>query len=366
MEIYVVGGAVRDEILGLEPQDLDYVVVGATHDDMIQQGFQQVGADFPVYLHPKTGDEYALARTERKTGNGYHGFAVDASPLVTLEQDLSRRDLTINAMARSARGNWMENPLIDPFNGMTDLLEKRLRHVSDAFSEDPLRVIRLARFFARYSDFAIDVTTTRLALDLIARGELNHLPKERLWTELVKVFSEEKPERFFTLVFTWSMDVGVRFFNEVYGTLRPEDSEVMIEAARAVTAEIGDPVERMLYHVALTAPQDVPHADSRTRVATRNVRTLRGARRTADDAYGLLKQAKAWGEGNSFRDLITAAEIDESMGNQNPFGPADLEVAAEVARSVSAATFSQIPPGPALGRAIEEARKAEVKKVLDL
>jgi hypothetical protein len=186
-KVYLVGGAVRDHLLGIESRDRDYVVVGSTPEKMLAAGFSQVGASFPVFLHPETGEEYALARTERKTGFGYHGFETFYDPTVTLEDDLARRDLTINSMAMDEDGK-----IIDPFNGQRDLKNRVLRHTSQAFSEDPLRVLRLARFAARYV-FSVAQETQYLARQIVTAGELNHLPRERIWTELLKGFNESDP-----------------------------------------------------------------------------------------------------------------------------------------------------------------------------
>ncbi|MDX9700357.1 MAG: multifunctional CCA addition/repair protein [Rhodocyclaceae bacterium] len=190
MQVYVVGGAVRDALLGLPVQDHDWVVVGATPEDMLRQGYRQVGKDFPVFLHPDTGEEYALARTERKTGRGYKGFTVDSSPDVTLEEDLLRRDLTINAMARDARGR-----LIDPHGGLDDLQRRRFRHVSPAFAEDPLRILRVARFAARYADFHVAHETLALMQQMVACGEVDHLVPERVWQEFARGLMEDAPQR---------------------------------------------------------------------------------------------------------------------------------------------------------------------------
>ncbi len=192
-KVYLVGGAVRDELLGATALERDWVVVGGTPDELLAQGFRQVGASFPVFLHPDTGEEYALARTERKEGHGYHGFAVDFDPGVTLEQDLARRDLTINAMARDEHG-----ALIDPFNGRKDLRQRILRHVSDAFGEDPLRVLRVARFAARYEElgFTIHPSTLRLMSDMVDSGELEYLAPERVWAEFEKALSGGRPATF--------------------------------------------------------------------------------------------------------------------------------------------------------------------------
>jgi len=197
MEVYLVGGAVRDKHLGLPVSDRDFVVVGSTPDEMVAQGFKPVGADFPVFLHPQTKEEYALARTERKSGRGYKGFTVYAAPDVTLEDDLRRRDLTINAMAESLDGR-----LIDPFNGAADLEQKLLRHVSPAFAEDPVRILRVARFAARFAPRGFRVVDETIALmrTMVASGEVDHLVPERVWTELERALGEDRPSRFFEVL----------------------------------------------------------------------------------------------------------------------------------------------------------------------
>ncbi len=195
MQIYVVGGAVRDELLGRPSADRDHVVVGATPEELLARGFRPVGKDFPVFLHPHSGEEYALARTERKSGRGYHGFTFHAAPDVTLAEDLARRDLTINAMARDAAGR-----LIDPHGGQRDLADKVLRHVGPAFAEDPVRLLRLARFAARFGDFAVAPETLGLMRGMVADGEVDHLVAERVWQELAKGLMEAQPERMFAVL----------------------------------------------------------------------------------------------------------------------------------------------------------------------
>ena len=195
MKIYIVGGAVRDELLGRPSADRDYVVVGATLQAMQAAGYRPVGKDFPVFLHPKTHEEYALARTERKSGHGYHGFTFHAAPDVTLEEDLARRDLTINAMAKGADGE-----LIDPYCGQRDLQAKILRHVGPAFAEDPVRILRIARFAARFSDFSVAPETLALMRGMVASGEVDHLVAERVWQELAKGLMEDKPSRLFEVL----------------------------------------------------------------------------------------------------------------------------------------------------------------------
>ncbi|MBT8586106.1 polynucleotide adenylyltransferase [Polynucleobacter paneuropaeus] len=201
MKTYAVGGAIRDTLMGIPAHDIDYVVVGATVEEMVAEGFRPVGKDFPVFLHPATQAEYALARTERKTGTGYKGFVFHADPSVTLEQDLERRDLTINAMAQelSENGEWV-GPIIDPFNGQEDLAKKILRHVSDAFAEDPLRLLRVARFAARFPEFIV-ADETLLAIKAIVRsGELAALSSERIWQELARGLTATKPMRMFQVL----------------------------------------------------------------------------------------------------------------------------------------------------------------------
>ncbi len=194
MKTYRVGGCVRDQLLGLTVKDRDWVVVASTPTQMLQQGFQQVGKDFPVFLHPETKEEYALARTERKTGDGYYGFECNFDPSVTLEQDLLRRDLTINAIAQTLDGQ-----ITDPFNGQQDLKNKILRHVSAAFTEDPVRILRVARFAARFAPlgFTIAPETMILMQSMVANGEVDSLVPERVWQELLRALQEDAPEVFF-------------------------------------------------------------------------------------------------------------------------------------------------------------------------
>lgn len=195
LEIYRVGGVVRDRLLGRPATDADYVVVGATPEAMRERGFRPVGRDFPVFLHPDSGDEYALARTERKAGHGYHGFVFRTGPEVTLEDDLKRRDLTINAMAEDAEGG-----IIDPFGGRRDLAARVLRHVSPAFREDPVRILRLARFQARFPDFRVAEETRALCRRMVQDGEVDHLVPERVWQELSSALMEDQPSKCFKLL----------------------------------------------------------------------------------------------------------------------------------------------------------------------
>ena len=219
MKVYLVGGAVRDQLLGLPVKDRDWIVVGATPATLLSLGYQQVGKDFPVFLNPKTKEEYALARTEHKSSAGYTGFICDFSPTITLEQDLIRRDLTINAMAQSEDGE-----IIDPYGGKQDLENRILRHISPAFSEDPLRVLRVARFAARYHSlgFKIASETLDLIAELAQSGELQHLTAERVWLETEKALNEKNPEIYFeTLHKTGALRVLFPEIDALYGVPNP-------------------------------------------------------------------------------------------------------------------------------------------------
>lgn len=227
MEIYLVGGYVRDQLLGLETKDRDWVVVGATPEEMLKLDYRQVGKDFPVFLHPKTNEEYALARTERKTAPGYSGFNFHAAADVTLEEDLIRRDLTINAIALSK-----DEQLIDPLNGQADLKAKVLRHVSPAFVEDPVRILRVARFAARFAElgFAIADETQQLMTEMVNNGEVDSLVSERVWQETMRALTENTPSRYFEVL----RDCGAlaKLFPEIdqlWGVPQPEQHHPEID-----------------------------------------------------------------------------------------------------------------------------------------
>lgn len=226
MKIYLVGGAVRDRLLGRPVKERDWVVVGSSAEEMLKLGYQQVGKDFPVFLHPKTHEEYALARTERKTAPGYTGFVVHATPDISLEQDLARRDLTINSMAIAEDQIDAEPPeIIDPFNGQEDLQNGLLRHVSPAFREDPVRILRIARFAARYGHWGFKVahTTNKLMKEMTRAGEVDALVPERVWSEMEKALGEEQPQRFITVL--RGCGALARIFPEIdalFGVPQPE------------------------------------------------------------------------------------------------------------------------------------------------
>lgn len=269
MQIYLVGGAVRDQLLGLEVKDRDWVVVGATPEQMIEAGYRPVGKDFPVFLHPKTHEEYALARTERKSGKGYKGFTFHTDPSVTLEEDLIRRDLRVNAMAMDESG-----AVIDPYDGQGDLRKRQLRHVSDAFSEDPLRVLRVARFAARFYklDFTVASETATLMRQLSAGDELLHLSAERVWQELDRALNTESPATFLQVLH----QVGAleRLMPELLKV--PEADWMLLNDGALTTA-----VERF----ALLAEQLIEHASSE--VLTQLCERLRVPKRYQEAALDL-------------------------------------------------------------------------------
>ncbi|MEE8306375.1 MAG: multifunctional CCA addition/repair protein [Gammaproteobacteria bacterium] len=247
MEVYLVGGAVRDRLLGLPARERDWVVVGASASELLDLGYQQVGKDFPVFLHPETGEEYALARTERKVGPGYHGFSFDTGESVSLEQDLSRRDLTINAMARADDGT-----LIDPFGGEADLAARSLRHVSDAFAEDPVRVARVARFAARFAPlgFTVAEETRSLIQTMTESGELANLRPERLWQELERALAEPAPQAFLaTLRSCGALRIVLPEVDRLYGVPQPArwhpevDTGVHLELALQQAAKLSAKAE---------------------------------------------------------------------------------------------------------------------------
>ncbi len=241
--VYLVGGAVRDALLGVAHKERDWVVVGSTPEALLAQGYKQVGASFPVFLHPGTGEEYALARTERKQGHGYHGFAVDFHPGVTLEEDLARRDLTINAMARSPDG-----VLIDPYGGKADLESRVLRHVSPAFCEDPLRVLRVARFAARFAalGFTVHPSTRQLMREMSESGELSHLVPERVWGEILSAMSTGQPGVFVEVLRQCgALSVLLPEVDVLFGVPQPEkyhpeiDTGVHVIMAMNLAARLG-------------------------------------------------------------------------------------------------------------------------------
>ena len=330
MKAYVVGGAVRDGLLGLPVQDRDYVVVGATPEEMTAAGYRPVGKDFPVFLHPQTHEEYALARTERKSGRGYKGFTVYAAPDVTLEQDLARRDLTINAIAKADDGT-----LIDPFHGEQDLRAGVLRHVSAAFSEDPVRILRVARFAARFA-FRIADETMALMTSMVASGEADHLVPERVWQEFAKGLSEPKP----ALMFEALERCGLR------AKLLPELSELPKVFAGPLAPRFAALVWPLAEAqvTALSERLKVPNEERELALTLNRVRSLLGASNAAD-LLNLLKRADAFRRPERFQALLQAARLAQpdlsTQKIEQAFAAAAAIDAGEVARR--AATPAEIP-----------------------
>ena len=382
MKTYVVGGAVRDELLGLPVRDRDHVVIGATPQEMERAGYKPVGRDFPVFLHPVSKEEYALARTERKVGLGYKGFTVYAAPDVTLEQDLARRDLTINAMARDDAG-----VLVDPFGGARDLEARVLRHVSPAFVEDPVRILRVARFAARFG-FAIAPETLALMREIVARGEADALVAERVWQEVSKGLMERDPARMFAVLDSCGAlarlapELGLHFrddrpadevtrivvlalgFAALAGMALPVRFAILLRGARGNLAAIEQFCER------LRTPAECRDA---ALLAARLVAQARSADTLApDELLALLESADAFRRPERLGELLLVAEAETVGEGAEPtphYAPrrAMLE-ALELARSVDTAAIARgdpaggvKPAGPDVGRRIREARLAALR-----
>lgn len=361
MKKYLVGGSVRDQLLGREISDLDWVVVGATHDEMIAAGFERVGADFPVYLHPDSKQEYALARTERKSGKGYLGFEVNFDPTITLEQDLERRDLTINsiAMERDTEGY----QIIDPFNGRQDLKDKVLRHTSQAFAEDPLRVIRLARFYARFEDFTIAMETVDLAAKLVDSGELEHLSRERFWAEMEKCFKQtNRIDRFFEALDIFGVLDKVSFFKDVFGD-KTWATRIEYRAALAARLHGLEPEIALPIFVAITASSKAEQKSqvipARVKKLTLNMRAVRTmvSDRKAEKILGLFKANRAFTKGGEIGvlDLITAVHVADCIGEKLPVTAMELQIALNYASAITGINYQHLD-GPEIGKAMDKAR----------
>lgn len=400
MRTYLVGGAVRDALLGLPPGDRDFVVVGATPEAMIEAGFRAVGRDFPVFLHPQTGEEYALARTERKSGRGYRGFVVHADPSVTLEDDLRRRDFTINAIAQDEHG-----ALVDPFGGARDLQARVLRHVSEAFVEDPLRVLRAARFMARLAPLGFSVAPETMALmrQMAASGELAELTPERVWQELRRALASARPSAFLrTLHDCGALGAVLPEVEALYGVpQRPEyhpevDTGVHVEMMCDVAALLapGDDVigfaalvhdlgkaltpahvlPRHLGHEhagvapvqALCARLRVPNEHRELAVAAcrEHLNVHRFDELRARTVHELIARCDGFRRPQRIRQLAIVCECDKRgrAGLQDRPYPqgARLVAALEAALAVRAADIAQGRSGPEVGEAIRRARIAAI------
>ncbi|WP_250654938.1 multifunctional CCA addition/repair protein [Alkalimarinus coralli] len=402
MKIYLVGGAVRDRLLGLPVKDRDWVVVGATPQQMIDDGYQQVGADFPVFLHPKTREEYALARTERKKGKGYLGFECFSSPDVTLEEDLKRRDLTINAMAS------LDNEIIDPYHGQDDLKQKTLRHVSSAFSEDPLRILRVARFAARFSHlgFSIADETITLMTEIVDSGEAAHLVAERVWQETARALSEQSPWVYFeTLKECGALSVLFPELDTLFGIPQPEQhhpeidtgvhSLMSLKVACELSTDIAVRFAALVHDLGkgLTPTSEWPkhHGHEKkglslikklcTRIKVPNeVRTLsllagefhthvhRAFELKPATVLKVIKSSDAFRNNERFRQLLLVCEADAKgrTGFENcTYAQHQYFLDAfEAARSVQASTLiEQGFSGKELGQALQRSQQAQIQRL---
>lgn len=404
MRIYLVGGAVRDRLLGRPVVDRDHVVVGARPEEMVARGYRPVGKDFPVFLHPESGEEYALARTERKTGRGYHGFAFHADPGVTLEQDLARRDLTINAIAQGEDG-----ALVDPYGGVRDLEARVLRHVSPAFVEDPVRLLRVARFAARFAPlgFTVAPETMTLMQRMVAEGEVDHLVPERVWAETRRALAEAQPSAFLR-VLRGSGALAVLFpeVDALYGVpQRPEfhpeidtgmHMELVLDAAAAIAPgddlvgycafchDLGKaltPAEALPRHIghehagvpcvrALSARLKVPteHATLAEHVCREHLNAHRALELRPETVLRLLGALDALRRPARLDTFLAACWADKRgrLGHdRDPYPAGDyLRRACAAATAVTAGAFvAEGLAGPAIGEAMEKARIAAIAQV---
>ncbi len=343
MKIYLVGGAVRDALLGLPVQDRDWVVVGASPTVMLDKGYTPIGRDFPVFLHPKTHEEYALARTERKTARGYHGFSFCADEDVTLVQDLSRRDLTINAIAQDADGT-----LIDPYHGQRDAADKVLRHVTLAFREDPVRILRVARFAARLTDFVIAPETLILLRGMVANGEADSLVAERVWQELAKGLMEVKPSRMFGVL----ADCGLlaRLLPSLVGNSLAMEA-LDTAAVRGFVLAVRFATLQLPNHV-LKAPSD---CEQLTQVVTKLLACYQQDA-SAEKLYACLDAADAWRQPVRFGLALEALKCVHPDIATQPLAQA-LEVALAVAtQPIAQAAIADGLSGEHIGERIAKAR----------
>jgi len=376
VKIYAVGGAVRDELLGLPVKDRDYVVVGATPEDMTRLGYKPVGKDFPVFLHPRTHEEYALARTERKTARGYKGFQVYAAPDVTLEQDLSRRDLSINAIARDERGR-----LIDPYGGAADLKRGVLRHVSPAFAEDPVRILRVARFAARFG-FKVAPATLRLMRAMVEAGEADALVAERVWQELSIGLMEAAPSKMFALLRRCSAlarvlpELDVAWAQRAqyarsrraldYAAAQGRALEVRYAALACALAGAAAPERELRCMSArLRAPAD---ASDLALLALRQREQIgRGAKLEAAAIVALFQSCDAWRRPERFGQLLQAVEICEAGSKRSLAASARLLAALRAARAVDAGAIARHESEPhRIAAKLRAARIAAVTSALSV
>lgn len=362
MDFFLVGGAVRDTLLGTVVKDRDYVVVGATAVDLVARGFEQVGMGFPVFLHPETGEEYALARREKKVGAGYTGFEFETSADVTLEQDLERRDLTINSMA-------MRNgELVDPFGGQRDLKAKVLRHTSVAFGEDPLRVVRLARFYARYSKlgFTVAPETMELASQMVSRGDLDELPDERFWRELEKALSDKAPTKFFELLFEVGALNGVNFFKRLFGDFGVNGSRLKLIMQMAEACSKLEQADRVDVFAAWSAPCAGVYGLFDSARAGRmydmlGAFNLLGSHPSAFEWHAFFMKCRAFSESSSNgQDLVLCLRtFEQAHGQNSSWNSSRIAAMIAVGKTVTADPYQHLQ-GKAIGEAMAQERVSKL------
>ncbi len=344
MKVYLVGGAVRDELLGLPVKERDYVVVGATPEEMVRQGFRPVGKDFPVFLHPETHQEYALARTERKSGRGYKGFTVYAAPEVTLEEDLKRRDLTINAMAKAQDGT-----LLDFFNGKQDLQAGVLRHVSEAFAEDPVRILRVARFAARFG-FTVHPSTAELMKGMVGSGEADYLVPERVWQEFARGLAEPHAPRMFEVL----RDAGLlaKALPELRAWPKQFSGSLPVRFAHLTWPLEESQIEALCER--LKVPNEVRELALTACRARPNLKKA-----TPEAMLALLKGADAFRRPERFAELLQAARLAEPG-----IDTGRIERARAAASAVDAGEIAKSGSGPDIGRRVDQARLERIRAAI--
>lgn len=381
MDIYLVGGAVRDKRLGLPVRERDWVVVGATPADMLALGYRQVGKDFPVFLHPETKEEYALARTERKTGHGYTGFDTCSDPSITLEQDLQRRDLSINAMAETVDGE-----LVDPYNGLADLDAGLLKHVSPAFAEDPVRILRVARFAATFAHWGFKVAhgTNALMRRMVEEGEVEHLVAERVSAELLKALAAKTPSRFFRVLHgcgalaklfpeieaLFAGDAGAHASDNPFPTLDrvtgiSEDTVTRFAALVADVTEFtrGGFNADALHNLCDRMRLPNAHRDLAGLVIGCLADTRRSASADAERIFSLLEASDALRRPERFAGFLDVCSAHADV-HGCPFNAELMNRALDAAREVQANQLSKDLEGPAIGAALREARIKAIEKLL--
>ena len=359
MKTYLVGGAVRDKLMGREVNDFDYLVVGATVEQMEARFSVPVGASFPVYL--EAGAQYAMARREKKIGVGYHGFAVEFGPDVTLEEDLKRRDLTINALAEDTE----TGEIVDCFGGLRDLENKILRHTSDAFSEDPLRVVRLARFYARYSGFTVHKKTIELSQRLVDSGEMDALPFERYWLEIGKSLEDGNVQLFFDFLKSLGAFSKIKFFREVWG----EDADLFKfqRITKAVKAAKVD--DELLYFSALTVKRGLTKNVAAAPNLMFDIYTAMKKIQSAglldvESLYDLARFIKAWTQSTFSANVIQAVGIMNGAGYTTGLFPEEIIQLVKIVQGVTSEPYQHLQ-GKEIGIAMMNARKRAISKYVD-